>query len=423
MTNSRASTTAKRTLALLFLVSFFNYLDRYVLSVLLPSIKAELDLSDTLLGSISTAFTISYVVFGIPLARAADQFSRKKVISMSLALWSAMTVACGLAQNFIQLAVARVMVGIGEAGATPSAHSLISDLFPQEKRAMAIGWYSIGAPVGILVGFTIGGWLVQHYSWRLVFLSFGLPGILLATYIFLRLKEPKRGQSDRPDLVAEADESPSLLQVLRSLWSSAAYRHLCIATGLYTVVWLGVVSWLPSYFVRSFDMNIAQVGFLLAMSLGISQLIGMLCAGLLTDFMVKRDVRWYGWIAAIAMFVSTPIFVAVFLTNNATVAMSALFLAFLVGIFQGPSSLAAVQTLAHLRMRAMAAAVFFLIVNLIGGAIGPLLTGWLSDALRPTYGDDSLRYALLSVALIFGMWAGVHYALSTRTIRKEVSAR
>jgi MFS family permease len=414
------SPDAKSALTLLFLVSFFNYMDRYVLSVLLPSIKADLALSDTQLGAIGTAFTISYVLLAIPFARMADQHNRKYVITAAVTIWSAMTAACGLAQSFIQLVIARIFVGVGEAGATPPSHSIISDYFPVASRAKAIAVFSLGAPVGIMVGFTTAGWLADHYSWRIAFLCMGLPGILLALLLHFKLKEPERGQSEPSETKAQADEKATISTAVKTLLSSPAYRHMCFATGLYTVVWLGVVNWLPSYFVRSFDMNMTQVGFWLAMSLGISQLIGMLASGALTDHLTKRNLSWYGWIPALAMFISTPLFIIVFQTSNEIVAAVALFPAFLIGVFQGPASLTGIQGIAHVRMRAMACAIFLLITAMVGGTLGPLLTGWLSDQLAASYGDDSLRQALLIVSIVFGIWAGIHYALSARTIAAEI---
>ena len=416
-----ASPAAGQALWLLFFVSLFNYMDRFALSVLLPSIKADLDFSDTELGAVTTAFTVSYVLFGIPLARLADQYSRKHIISAALTTWSMMTAACGLAQNFFQLAIARILVGIGESGATPPSHSIIADYFPISRRSKAIALFSVGAPIGLMIGFVLAGWLAEQYSWRAAFISLGLPGVVLALIILLKLKEPLRGQSENAPASHDAPVMP-FWQVVRTLLSKPAYRHICIATGLYTVVYLGVVGWLPSYFVRSFDMGVAEVGFWLAMSLGIPQIVGMLISGTVTDRLVVGDLRWYGWIPALAMALSTPLFLIVFLTDSVLAASIALFLAFLVGIFQGPASLTAIQGLAQLRTRAMAAAIFFLIVNLIGGGIGPLLTGWLSDQLRASYGDDSLRYALLTLSLAFGFWSALHYALAARTVREEITA-
>jgi len=420
MNDFNTALNAKRALFLLFLVSFFNYLDRYVLSVLMPSIKAEMALTDTQLGAIGTAFTVSYVLLGIPMARIADRYSRKNVVVVSLSIWSFMTAMSGAAQNFVQLIIARLFVGVGEAGATPPSHSMISDYFPIERRAKAISIFSLGAPVGIMVGFIAAGWLADNYSWRFAFVAMGVPGVFLALFLWFALQEPPRGLSDPASLAKEAAESPKLMVVIKTLASSPTFRHMSFATALYTVVWLGVVSWLPSYFVRSFSMSITEVGFWLAMSLGISQLIGMLACGVLTDHMIKKDVRWFSWIPALAMLLSTPLFILVFRTDNEVIATIALFPAFLIGIFQGPASLTAIQSIAHVRMRAMATALFFLITALIGGMLGPLLTGWLSDQMVASYGDDSLRYALLVISIVFGVWAGIHYALSARSIASEL---
>lgn len=409
------------TLFLLFLVSTFSYLDRFVLSVLLPSIKEDLSLTDTQLGAITTAFTWSYVLMAIPFARMADRHSRKAVISVSLTVWSAMTAVCGLAQNFVQLALARVLVGVGEAGATPPAHSLISDYFPLRVRAKALAVYGIGAPIGLMVGFMLASWLAETYSWRIAFLTLGIPGIVLALAFFLVVKEPKRGQSDMTD-EKSAQNVPSFSEAITVLIASPAYRHLCIATGLYTIVYIGVVSWIPSYFIRSFDMSLTQVGFWLAMSLGLSQLIGMASCGVLTDIMIQKSKKWYCWIPALAMFISTPLFIIVFGTSNVVISTLALFPAFMIGVFQGPASFAAIQGLAPIRARAMAVAVFLLTVNIIGGTIGPLFTGGLSDYFVTEYGKDSLKWSLMLVSVVFGLWAGVHYAMAGRTIAREMEA-
>lgn len=414
---------ARTALFLLFLVSFFNYMDRYSLSVLLPAIKSDLELSDKLLGAIGSAFTISYVLLGISLARLADRYSRKRVIVASLAFWSLMTALCGLAKNFMQLAISRVLVGVGEAGATPPAHSLISDYFPAVRRAKAIAIYSLGAPAGIFVGFILASWLADNYSWRIAFIALGLPGLLLAAIVVFALKEPKRGQAETSNIAAEADEQTSFLQSSITLLASPAYRHTIFATGLYTVVWLGVVNWLPTYFIRSFEMSMTEVGFWLAVTLGASQAIGFLVGGTLTDHMVKRDLRWFCWIPSVAMLISTPLFVIVFGTENSTIALVAIFAAFMIGVFQGPASFAAVQTLSHVRMRAMAVALFLFVTNLVGGTVGPLLGGWLSDTFQAEYGDDSLRYSLMVMSIVFGAWAALHYALGARTIVREINER
>ena len=435
--NNSIRTTA---LALLFLVSFFNYMDRYMLAVLLPAIKADLQLSDTEIGFITgLAFTLFYATMGIPIARLADRYSRKNIIAIALSVWSAMTAVCGLAQNFAQLAVARIMVGVGEAGASPPSHSLIADLFPVEKRARALSVYSLGAPVGILIGFMLGGWITQLYGWRAALFTVGIPGILVALVVYRKLHEPERGASDGLAHKSEAPprhagldpassaanglpqktEMPPFWFSLKTLMASPTFRHLSVGTGLYTVVWLGVVQWLPSFFTRSFGLEIGEVGTWLAIILSVSQIIGMLLGGWLADRLGAADLRWYVWVPSLAILVSTPMFVLTFLTQNPTVAFLSLFLPFMIGVMQGPPSFAVAQGLADVRMRAMAAALLLLITNLIGGGIGPQAVGIMSDYLAAGYHQDSLRYALLAVSLVFGLWSSLHYFLAGKTIRRE----
>ncbi|MEM1263645.1 MAG: MFS transporter [Pseudomonadota bacterium] len=409
---------AWRALILLFLVSVFNYIDRFVLSVVLPAIKADLDLSDTALGGVATAFTLSYVLLGIPFARLADRHSRKAIIAISLALWSAMTAASGLAQNFWQLATARVLVGVGEAGATPPAHSIIADYFPRSRRARALSIYGIGAPVGLIIGFGLASWLVETYNWRVTFLALGLPGVVFAAVCYFGLSEPPRGHADG---LAVQTEPPDFMTTLVTLFQSRSFCHTALATSLYTVVYIAVVTWLPSYFIRSFEISLTEVGLWLALSVGVSQLVGMLLAGIVADALGARHVRWYGLIPALAMFISAPMLAFVFWTDTPWLAALVLAPAFLISIFQGPPSFAIVQAVADVRMRAMAVAVFLLIANLLGGMIGPLLTGWLSDILVAEVGDESLKWALVTISFVFGLWAGLHYLLAARHLANELT--
>ena len=409
--------TRTTALVLLFLVSLFNYMDRYMLAVLLPAIKADLQLSDTQIGFITgLAFTLFYATMGIPIARLADCYSRKNIIAIALSVWSAMTALCGLTQNFVQLAVARIMVGVGEAGASPPSHSLIADLFPVEKRARALSVYTLGAPVGILIGFILGGWITQLYGWRAALFTVGIPGILLALVVYRKLDEPERGAAEG---LSQTPEVQPFWVTLKTLMASPTFRHLSIATGLYTVLWLGVVQWLPSFFTRSFGLEIGEVGTWLAIILSTSQLIGMLLGGYLADRLGAGDLRWYVWVPALAILVSTPMFTLTFLTQNSTVAFLSLFLPFMIGVMQGPPSFAVAQGLADVRMRAMAAALLLLITNLIGGGIGPQAVGIMSDYLAAGFHQDSLRYSLLAVSLVFGLWSSLHYFLAGKTIRRE----
>ena len=403
-------------LALLVLVSFFNYADRYILGVLLPSIKGDLGLSDTQLGLISgTAFTLFYATLGLPIARLADRFNRRKIIAVSMALWSMMTAACGMVQSFTQFFIARVLVGVGEAGATPPSHSLISDLYPQEKRARAIAIFSLGAPVGLMVGFIFGGWMAEHHSWRYALLALGIPGFIFAGIMWLTFKDPERGQFDQKN---KADVVVPALEVLAILMKSRAFVHMAFATGLYTVVWLGLILWLPSYFVRTFEMSIGNTGLWLAVFLGFPQIIGMMMSGFFTDALIKKSVRWYALIPSIGVFIGMPLMALAIYIDNAILALVLLFFAFMISVMQGPASFSGVQGLAQPRMRAMAAALFLLIVNMAGGLLGPFIIGYLSDVFA-AYEEESLRYSLLIVVIVFNLWSALHYYLSSRTIEDE----
>jgi len=412
-----SDTSRNVTLGLLFLVAFFNYMDRYMLAVLLPAIKTDLALSDTQIGFITgVAFTLFYATLGIPIARLADRRSRRVIVSVAMMVWSAMTAVCGLAMNFVQLAIARVLVGVGEAGATPPSHSLLADVFPKAERARALSIMSLGAPVGILAGFLLGGWLATVYSWRFALFAVAVPGLLLGTVLMRWLPDPVRGAADG---LAQAPEAVPFRATMKTLLGNATFRHVSIATGLYTVVWLGVVQWLPSFYIRSFGLSLAEVSTWLAFILSGSQILGMLLGGFLADRLGRRDLRWYAWLPAAAIFCSIPMFVFALVVSNATLALLAMFPPFMVSVMQGPASFATIQGVSDVRMRATAAALMLLITNLIGGVFGTQSVGILSDVMRGTYGDDSLRYALLIVAVVFCAWASFHYYWAARTIRTD----
>ena len=225
----------------------FNFLDRQVLSILQESIKVDLGLMDWQLGLLSgIAFAIFYATVGIPIARLADKGNRRNIVSIAIGVWSFMTALSGVAQNFIQLLLARIGVAVGEAGGSPPAHSMISDIFPPHQRASALGFYSMGVNLGILCGFIVGGWVNDFYSWRVVFFVVGVPGILWALLIRFTLREPARGLSEKVQKVADA---PSMGEVVKLMWSRRSFRHLSVAAGLHAFVGYGTIQWLASFFI------------------------------------------------------------------------------------------------------------------------------------------------------------------------------
>lgn len=401
---------------LLFFVAFLNYLDRYLLGVLLPAIKVDLRLSDTELGFISgIAFAVLYSVMGIPFGRLADRYSRRAVLVAAVSVWSAMTALCGLAQNFVQLAVSRVLVGIGEAGGTPPSHSLIADLFPVAARARALSRYAIGSPIGLFVGFAAGGLIAERFGWRIALYGCALPGLILAALLYWRLPEPAR-EPARPG----ADPIP-LGATLRVILGRRALVHTALGAAWYGLLWYGLVAWLPSYLTRSFRIPLGEVGTQLAISLGVSQLIGLIAGGVMGDRLARRDPRWYSWMCALAVVLPVPFYALAFLTSLAAVVFIALFAALLIGMLQGGPCYAVIQNSVGSSIRATATAVYLVIVNVIGG-FGAQLIGWLSDRLAPEFGVESLRWAISSVTVGFSLLAGWHFWWGARHVEADFSA-
>jgi MFS family permease len=295
-------------LGLLFCAYVFNFLDRQIFSILQEAIKTDLHLSDTGIGFLGGfAFAIFYTTLGIPIARLADRHSRSKIIAISLALWSLMTALCGAARGFVTLALARIGVGIGEAGCSPPAHSLIADYFGPRERSTALAVYSLGIPVGAALGNLIGGYENVFLGWREAFYVVGLPGILFAILVAIFLKEPTRG------LIEARTESevslPPLGEVARMLWQQRTFRHLCAAFALTSFVLYGTLQWLPTYFIRTYSLDTAKVGAMIALSSGLFSGLSTLVGGLIGDRMAKRDVRWLCWLSAIGLLVNAPLMI------------------------------------------------------------------------------------------------------------------
>ncbi|MDG1772317.1 MAG: MFS transporter [Oceanicoccus sp.] len=407
-------------LTVLIILYAFNFIDRQLLVILQELIKEDLGLSDTQLGLLSGfTFALFYVVCGIPIARWADRGSRRNIISLAIVIWSAMTAVSGLAQNFVHILLARIGVGVGEAGASPPAHSMISDIFKPEQRATALSLYSMGLYVGILGGFMLGGWVGQYYGWRMAFMVVGLPGVLLAVLVMLTVKEPSRGWSEN---IAVSDEPPPPFQeVLNLLWSRKAFRHLAFACGLQAMASYSLASWLPSFFLRSTDITIGELGTWLGLAAGIGGGLGTLCGGLLSDRMGQKDPRWYLWIPAIGLLAALPITLYILAFADLMLALMLNFASIFLGsMYLGPV-IATTHSMVGVRMRALASAMLFFVLNLVGLGMGPTLVGILSDAMAGTYGIASLGYALLIVATGATLLACTHYLLATRYLKSDLA--
>ena len=406
-------------LALLTMVYALSVLDRYLLGIVLPQIKLEMTLSDTSLGLLSgTAFAIFYATLGLPIARLADRSSRKTIIAVSLVMFSLMTALCGTAKNFVSLFMARMGVGVGEAGTSPASYSMISDLFEKDQRSTAMTVFFIGGNVGLLAGFVAGGYVAAQYGWREAFLVAGIPGLVLAPLLFLTLREPSRGLSDKLAHSNHATKS-SLMACIRFVWSQASYRHLIMGQGILLVLMNGVVAWLPSFLARSHGMAADSVGLQMGLALGLGGPIGMLVVGRLADRYTRQDLRWGSWVVAIGCLVLIPGYILVLIANSGTLAMAAFFIPALMGSFFAGPTAALSQGLTPPHMRTTSGALFLMVTNLIGLGLGPVGFGLLSDALTDSLGNESLRYAL-GLAPLLALWSAYHYLCAGRMLEVGV---
>ena len=403
------SESVKRyTLGVLVVVYTFNFIDRQILSILIEPIKADLGASDLIMGLLSgTAFAIFYATLGMPLALLADRWNRRNLIGISLAVWSGMTALSGLAMNVWHLAIARIGVGIGEAGCSPAAHSMLADLYAPSERATALGIYALGIPIGIMFGLFAGGAIADQFGWRIAFFIVGIPGILLSILVFMTVKEPPRGHADGH--VADAnEEKASILEVGRFLMTRKAFIHLAVGGGLTAFVGYGLITWAPTFFLRSHGMTLTEAGFWLGLVLGIPGGLGIVAGGWLSDRFGTRDTRWYLWVVAVALAVVVPFGAAAFLVESWWLSLILLCIPVMLGNFYQGTTFAQVQGLAPVRMRAVAAAVLLFILNFIGFVFGPPAVGLLSDILVPTFADDALRYSLFTWGFV-NLWAAFHY--------------
>ncbi|MFQ5416174.1 MAG: spinster family MFS transporter [Myxococcota bacterium] len=411
---------ANYVLAILFLVYVFNFIDRTILSILIEDVKRDLGVSDTAMGFLTgIAFALFYTIAGIPIARWADVGVRRSIIALGLVVWSLMTAASGLVQSFAQLVGARIGVGIGEAAGSPPAHSLIADYFPPERRATALSIYSTGIYVGVLFGYLAGGWINEFFGWRNAFFLVGLPGVALALVVRFSVREPPRGRSER----VVADEPPEPWQaVFRFLWSLPSFRHLSFGAGIAAFSGYGFAQWAPTFLRRVHDMSSGEVGTWLGLIIGFGGILGAPLGGWLSDRKGQGDPRWYAWVPGVSAVAALPFVVGFLLFDSARPALLVYFPAVVLSaMYLGPT-LAMIQAMVRLRMRAMASAVLFLILNLIGLGLGPQVVGALNDVLAPRYGDEAVRYSLLFVSLT-SAWAALHYALAARTLRDDLQAK
>ena len=409
-------------LGVLVVVYVFNFIDRQILAILAPAIKDELLLSDTQIGALSgVAFGIFYATLGIPIARLADRYSRVSIISICLSIWSLMTAFSGLATNFVQLLIARIGVGIGEAGGSPPSHSLLADYFAPGKRATALGIYALGVPIGILFGNLAGGWIGEIFGWRQAFFLVGLPGIVLAIILKLTVKEPPRGYSEEKP--ADTTTVP-FRTVVKTMWGFKSFKYIALGAGTQAFVGYGAIAWMPSFLVRAHDLSIGEVGTALGLIIGFFGGIGTLLSGVIGDKLGAKSVKYYMLVPAYGFLIAVPAGAAVFLVDDLYLVLAIYTIpAFLVNLYTGPT-FAMTQSLAPLAMRAAASALLLFIINIIGLVFGPTTVGIISDLLQSSMqmnDVESLQMALLACNFVY-LFSFYYYFQASRHLETDLNS-
>ncbi|EIF44073.1 major facilitator superfamily transporter [gamma proteobacterium BDW918] len=417
--DSKIPGAAYYALGVLTMVYSFNFIDRQLLAILQESIKADLGLKDAHLGLLTGfAFAAFYVTAGIPIARWADRANRRNIVALAVFTWSFMTSISGLAQNFAQLLLARIGVGVGEAGGSPPSHSMISDIFPPQKRATAMGLYSSGVNIGILFGFLLGGWLNEFFGWRVAFVVVGLPGILLAIIVRFTITEPMRGQSEAR--TASVTQAP-LTEVLYVLWSRHSFRYLSMGAALNAFAGYATANWTASFMIRSHGMTTGELGTWLALILGLGGAIGVIAGGYISDKLSKRDKRWYMWMPVLALVVGLPFTAAAFTVDGKYMALACLIIPGIIMNSYLGNVIAMSHGLVGLSMRATASAILFFIINIIGLGLGPWSVGLLSDLLTPSFGAAALGMALLYIVPPIMMMSALFFYAASRNLQRDLS--
>jgi len=418
----------KYLLTLLLVILAFNFVDRLALGLLLQDIKIDLELSDTQLGFLGgIAFALFYSVMGIPIARWADLGNRVTIISVTTALWSAAVALCGIAGNFLHLLLIRIGVAVGEAGCIPPAQSLIADFFTRAERPRAFAIYMLGEALSVVMGYFLAGWLNERYGWRVTFMLLGLPGLGLAFLAWVTLREPRRenptittASAPTRDGFASQSPPPTVKEVCVILWSNKTFRHMLFYFSVASFFSYGILQWQPAFFIRSYGLQTGELGTWLAVIYGVGALLGIYWGGELASRYATHNERLQLKAMALMSAAFGIISTGIYLSPSHYLAFGLLALLTVGGNMPTGPYFATIQTLVPERMRAMSIAVIFLFANLIGMGLGPFAVGALSDALRPLFGEESLRLALLVLCPGY-VWAGWHLWLGSQSVACDLA--
>ena len=393
------------TLFLLVLVFTSSHVDRQIVAILQEPIKEAFQLLDWQLGLLTgLMFALFYATLGMPMAMWADRRNRRNLITFSITLWSAMTALCGAAMQFWQLLIARIGVGVGEAGSNPPSHSIISDLYAPEERGTAMAIFGLGVNFGVMIGFLIGGWVNEWVGWRWAFVVAGLPGLLIALMVRYTMLEPPRGYADG---ITERPPAPPFWSVASAMWQNSTIRHLIAANILISFAGYAAIAWSPVFLQRVMGFSTGESGTMLALAIGIGGGLGTFLAGYFADKWAKVSEGWRAWVVTAATAVYLPLG---YLCYTATDPMWATIW------FIGPAALggcyigcnfAILQSQLGVEMRSVGAAINLFLLNIIGLGAGPVTVGAISDFMAPSVGVDSIRYGLMFTLIIMA-WGAAH---------------
>lgn len=418
---ARAEWTAAQRHGALFLVclvAIFNLMDRQIMTILLEPIKIEFDATDTEMGLLTGGiFAFFYASASIPLARLADRYPRKLVIGGSLGAWSLLTSLGGLAGSFGQLAATRLGVAIGEAGSGAPTYSILADLYQLKHRAKAYSCYSAATSIGIGGAVVVGGWLVGEIGWRWTLVAVGAPGVLLSLVIFAFLREPVRGMADNL-ADTEADRLYTFWETLRHLFTIRTFPFLILICGLGGCGGYGLLTWGPSFLIRTHGMTAADVGLYFGTMSIVALVLGQLITGVVLDFAARHDLRAYMWFAAGGLLLAIPFGLVFTLAEASWLSITGFgILSFLISPHNMCGTVIA-QTLAPPRMRSTSAMILGLGTAVLGTGLGPMFVGVVSDLLEPRFGPLAIRYSL-SASLIFFALSAAAALVAARYVRAD----
>lgn len=406
---------------ILAVVYTLNFLDRQILSILAEPIRKDLKLTDTELGMLGgIAFAAFYTFCGIPVGWLADRVKRIWIMSAACGLWSLFTMGCGAAGNFVQLAVMRMGVGVGEAGGSPPSYSLISDYFPPKERGAGLAIYSLGVPMGSMLGSAIGGWIAANYGWRMAFYAVGAPGLVMALVLLLVVREPKRGGLDAFAEGKEAHEPPPpLVSAIGAYFANRTLLLVAVSSGLSAFVGYAGLAWNPPFLMRVKGMSLTEVAAYYSLVLGVTGLIGTFAAGWLADRLSQKDRRWYAWIPAIAFTITIPFWLGLLWAPTWQLALAFIAVPALLNNMYLAPALAVVQNAVPPASRTISGATLLFVLNLVGLGGGPVFIGRISDMAKPAYGDHSLAVGYAALIPMILVTVVAHLAASASIARDK----